>query len=118
LILHQNGRDQRATRLDDAEAKRLADESAARADAIARRFKEQKPQNRKTAAFLKRCQQLPAGYGFITTEAGRELVRARVVHDNGRAVRIGSSQRQPLPGERAEIACERRGSKIRKISPI
>jgi len=42
LTLHQNGTDQLARRLDDAQAKRIAEESAARAEAAAKRFKEQK----------------------------------------------------------------------------
>jgi hypothetical protein len=39
MILHQGGRDQTAKRLDDAEAKRLADAAAA----VAKRFKGQTP---------------------------------------------------------------------------
>jgi hypothetical protein len=42
LTLHQNGADQRATRLDDAEAKRIAGEDAARAALVAQRYKDQK----------------------------------------------------------------------------
>jgi len=43
LTLHQNGTDQTAKRLDDQAAKQAVDEAAARAEAAARRFKEQKP---------------------------------------------------------------------------
>jgi CubicO group peptidase (beta-lactamase class C family) len=43
LTLHQNGMDHSAKRLDDAEAKRMTDEAAAKAEAVAKRFKEQKP---------------------------------------------------------------------------
>ena len=43
LVLHQNGHDMSMTRLNDAEAKRVAEESAARAALAAQRFKDQKP---------------------------------------------------------------------------
>jgi CubicO group peptidase (beta-lactamase class C family) len=43
LVLHQNGHDMPMTRLNDAEAKRIADESAARAALASQRFKDQKP---------------------------------------------------------------------------
>ena len=43
LVLHQNGRDISMARLSDAEAKRIADESAARAALASQRFKDQKP---------------------------------------------------------------------------
>jgi hypothetical protein len=37
LVVHLNGMDSQARRLDDAEVKRMADEAAAKADAIAKR---------------------------------------------------------------------------------
>jgi CubicO group peptidase (beta-lactamase class C family) len=43
LVLRQNGHDTSMTRLNDAEAKRIADESATRATLAAQRFKDQKP---------------------------------------------------------------------------
>jgi cyanophycinase len=43
LILHQNGADRPMKRLDDAEAKRVTEESAARAAVAAQRYKDQKP---------------------------------------------------------------------------
>jgi D-alanyl-D-alanine-carboxypeptidase/D-alanyl-D-alanine-endopeptidase len=52
-VLHQAGRDQTAKRLDEAEAKRAADEVAARAAAVAKRFKEQ-TQSPGTEAALRR----------------------------------------------------------------
>jgi CubicO group peptidase (beta-lactamase class C family) len=42
-ILHQNGQDTSMTRLSDAEAKRITDQSAASAAVAAQRFKDQKP---------------------------------------------------------------------------
>jgi hypothetical protein len=61
LTLHQNGRDQRAERLDDAEAKRVADEASAKADAIAKRFKEQKPAPGSEAALRRAIDELQRG---------------------------------------------------------
>jgi len=61
LILHRMVRTQLGTRLDDAEAKRLADESAARADAIAKRFKEQKPAAGSEAAVRRAIEELRRG---------------------------------------------------------
>jgi CubicO group peptidase (beta-lactamase class C family) len=61
LTLHQNGRDQHAERLDDAEAKRVADESAAKADAIAKRFKEQLPAPGSEAALRRAIDELQRG---------------------------------------------------------
>jgi hypothetical protein len=43
LVLHQNGHDTQMHRLNDAEGKRIIDESAARASLAAQRFKDQKP---------------------------------------------------------------------------
>lgn len=42
-VLHQNGHDTSMTKLNDAEAKRITDESAASAAGAAQRFKDQKP---------------------------------------------------------------------------
>jgi CubicO group peptidase (beta-lactamase class C family) len=61
LILHQNGADQHAMRLDEAEARRIADESAAKADAIARRFKDQKPATGSEAALRRAIEELRRG---------------------------------------------------------
>ncbi len=61
LTLHQNGMDQPAKRLDDAAAKRIADESAAAAEAAARRFKEQKPAPGSEAALRRAIEELRLG---------------------------------------------------------
>ncbi|MCC6131329.1 MAG: serine hydrolase [Acidobacteria bacterium] len=61
LILHQNGRDMRAKRLDDAEASRIAEEAAARADLAAKRFKEQTPAAGSEAALRRNVEELRTG---------------------------------------------------------
>ena len=57
LTLHQNGRDMTAKRLDDAEAKRLADAAAA----AAKRFKDQTPAPGSEAALRKMIEDVRAG---------------------------------------------------------
>jgi hypothetical protein len=57
LILHQNGRDQIAKRLDDAEFKRLSDAAAA----VAKRFKDQTAAPGGEAALRKMIEELRAG---------------------------------------------------------
>lgn len=53
--------DQSAKGLDDAEAKRITDESAARAEAAAKRFKEQKPAPGSEAALRRAIEELRLG---------------------------------------------------------
>jgi cyanophycinase len=60
LILHQNG-DKPGKRLEDAEAKRLADEAAARAALAAQRYKDQKPQPGAEAALRRNIEELRLG---------------------------------------------------------
>ena len=57
MILHQNGRDQTAKRVDDAEFKRIADSAAA----VAKRFKDQKPMPGSDAALRKMIDDLRQG---------------------------------------------------------
>ncbi len=57
LTLHQNGRDQPATRLDDAESKRVADAAAA----TAKRFKDQTPVPGSDAALRKMIEDVRLG---------------------------------------------------------
>jgi CubicO group peptidase (beta-lactamase class C family) len=61
ITLHQNGTDQTARRLDDAEAKRIIDESAAKAEAAAKRFKEQKQAAGSEAAIRRGIDELRLG---------------------------------------------------------
>lgn len=61
LVLHQGGRDMSMTRLNDAEAKRITDESAARSALAAERFKNQKPTPRAEAAIRQNIADILAG---------------------------------------------------------
>jgi CubicO group peptidase (beta-lactamase class C family) len=61
LALHQNGRDMSMARLNDAEAKRIADESTARAGLAARRYKDQKPSPGAEAAIRQNIADILAG---------------------------------------------------------
>ncbi|MGO9257630.1 MAG: serine hydrolase [Bryobacteraceae bacterium] len=61
LINHQNGTDHPAKRIDDAEAKRMADEAAAKAELAARRFKEQKAAAGSEAALRRLIEELRQG---------------------------------------------------------
>jgi hypothetical protein len=61
LTLHQNGNDVAMARLSDAEAKRVADENAARDALAAKRFAEQKPAEGSEAAIRKDIADLAAG---------------------------------------------------------
>jgi CubicO group peptidase (beta-lactamase class C family) len=61
LTLHQNGMDHSAQRLDDAEAKRLTDAAAAKAEAVAKRYKEQKPAPGSEAVLRRAIEELRLG---------------------------------------------------------
>jgi hypothetical protein len=61
LTLHQNGMDHSAKRLDDAVAKRMTDEAAAKAEAVAKRYKEQKPAPGSEAVLRRAIEELRLG---------------------------------------------------------
>ncbi|MGA9245197.1 MAG: serine hydrolase [Silvibacterium sp.] len=61
LVLHQNGRDMTMAKLDDAEAKRITDESAARTALAGQRFKDQKPAPGAEAAIRQNIADILAG---------------------------------------------------------
>lgn len=61
LTLHQNGNDVSMARLSDAEAKRIADENAARDLLVAKRFAEQKPAEGSEAALRKDITDVASG---------------------------------------------------------
>ena len=61
LTLHQNGREFSMARLSDAEAKRAADEEAAKAALAAKRFADQKPAEGSEAAVRKNIADVVAG---------------------------------------------------------
>jgi CubicO group peptidase (beta-lactamase class C family) len=61
LVLHQGGRDNPMSRLDDAEAKRISDETAAKDAAAAKRFKDQQPDPASEAAIRRNIADILAG---------------------------------------------------------
>lgn len=61
LVLHQNGRDMSMPRVNDAEAKRIADESAARTALAAQHFNNQKPTPGAEAAIRQSIADILAG---------------------------------------------------------
>jgi hypothetical protein len=61
LILHQNGGDRPMKRLGDADAKRVADEAAAKAAVAAQRYKDQKPAAGSEDALRRNIEELRAG---------------------------------------------------------
>jgi len=61
LVLRQNGHDTSMTRLNDAEAKRIAEQSAARTALAAQRFKDQKPAPGAEAAIRQNIADIVAG---------------------------------------------------------
>lgn len=60
-VLHQNGHDTSLTKLNDAEAKHITDQSAASAALAAQRFKDQKPQPEAEAAIRQSIADILAG---------------------------------------------------------
>jgi hypothetical protein len=61
LVLHQYGHDTSMTRLNDAEAKQIADQSAAHTALAAQRFKDQKPTPGAEAAIRQNIADIVAG---------------------------------------------------------
>ena len=61
LVLHQGGRDNPMNRLEDAEAKRITDETAARDAMVAKRFKDQQPDPASEAAIRRNIADIQAG---------------------------------------------------------
>ncbi|HYL77078.1 MAG TPA: serine hydrolase [Bryobacteraceae bacterium] len=100
LTLHQNGDDQIAKRLEDAEAKRLADESAARAELAAKRFKEQKPAPGSEAALRRAIEELRLGqpdYSRMTPEFG-DVTRRQLPDLKSTVVGLGAVQSVTFKG--------------------
>ncbi len=61
LILHQNGADRKMSRLDDASAKRIDDEAAAKAAIAAQRYKDQRAAQGSEAAIRRDIEELQSG---------------------------------------------------------
>ena len=100
VTLHQNGMDQIAKRLDDAEAKRIADESAARTEVAAKRFKEQKPAPGSEAALRRAIEELRLGqpdYSLMTPEFA-EVTRRQLPDLKSTVVGLGAVQAVTFKG--------------------
>jgi CubicO group peptidase (beta-lactamase class C family) len=100
LTLHQNGMDQPATRLDDAEAKRIADESAARAEAAATRFKEQKPAPGSEAAVRRAVEELRLGQPdySLMSPAFADVTRQQLPNLKSTVIQLGAVQAVTFKG--------------------
>jgi hypothetical protein len=94
LTLHQNGQDQTARRLDDQEAKRIADEATARAERIAKRFKEQKAAPGSEAHLRRVIEELKAGQPDYSqmTPAFADVTRRQLSDLKSTALQLGAVQ--------------------------
>jgi hypothetical protein len=100
LIFHTNGTDQPAKRLDDAEAKRIADESAARADRVAKRFKEQKAAAGSEAALRRVIDELRLGQPDYSrmSPSFADFTRQQLADLKSTVVQLGSVQSVTFKG--------------------
>ncbi|MBZ5620296.1 MAG: DUF3471 domain-containing protein [Acidobacteriia bacterium] len=100
LILHQGGADRPMKRLEDAEAKRVAEESAARAALVAQRFKDQKPQPGSEAALRRNIEELRLGepkYDLMSPELA-DVTRRQVPQLKAQITRLGALQSVSFKG--------------------
>ena len=100
LTLHQNGMDQAAKRLDDAEGKRITEEAAARAERVARRFKEQKPAPGSDAALRRLFEEVRAGqpdYSHMSP-AFAEITRRQLSDLKSTVAQLGAVQTVTFKG--------------------
>ncbi len=100
LINHQNGTDHPAKRIDDAEAKRMADEAAAKAELAARRFKEQKAAAGSEAALRRLIEELRQGqpdYSQMST-AFADVTRQQLPDLKSGANQLGAVQSVTFKG--------------------
>jgi CubicO group peptidase (beta-lactamase class C family) len=96
LILRQNGAEQRATRLGEAETKRIAEEAAA----TALRFKEQKPAPGSEAALRRNIEELRRGepdYSRMSTGLA-EVTRQQLSSLKATIVQLGAVQSVTFKG--------------------
>jgi CubicO group peptidase (beta-lactamase class C family) len=100
LTFHQNGMDVLAKRLDDAEAKRLADESAARAEAAAKRFKEQKAAPGSEAALRRAIEELRLGQPDYSrmSPAFADVTRQQLSNLKSTVIQLGAVQSVTFKG--------------------
>jgi hypothetical protein len=90
LILHQNGRDIRAKRLDDAEAKRVTEAAAA----VAKRFKDQTPAAGSEAALRKMIEKIRVGkpdYSMMSSGLGG-ATRQQLIQLQSAVTELGAIQ--------------------------
>jgi CubicO group peptidase (beta-lactamase class C family) len=87
LVLHQGGRDQRAQRIDDAKAKRLA-------DYLAQHFKDQKPNPGSEAAIRRQIDELQRRQPKLEefTPALAEIARPQMPHTEDLIAGLGALQ--------------------------
>jgi len=87
LVLHQGGRDQRARRIDDAKAKRLA-------DYLAQHFKDQKPNPGSEAAIRRQIDELQRRQPKLEefTPALAEIARPQMPHTEDLIAGLGALQ--------------------------
>ena len=100
VTLHQNGRDQVAKRLNEAEAKRSADEAAAQAADVAKRFKEQTQSPGTEAALRRSIQELQAGepkYDLMTPQFA-EVTRQQLPQLKSMVAQLGAIQSVTFKG--------------------
>ena len=100
LTLHQNGTDHVAKRIDDAEAKRLADEASARAAEAAKRFKDQKPAEGSEAALRRTIEGLRSGqpeYSTMTPEFA-DVTRQQLPNLKAAVAQLGAVQSVTFKG--------------------
>jgi CubicO group peptidase (beta-lactamase class C family) len=100
LTLHQNGMDQPAKRLDDSEAKRVADEAAAKAEAAAKRFKEQTAAPGSDAALRRAIEELRLGQPDYSrmTPAFADVTRQQLSDMKSVVVQLGALQSVTFKG--------------------
>ncbi len=100
LTLHQNGMDHVAKRIDDAEAKHLADEASAKAAEAAKRFKEQKPAEGSEAALRRTIEGLRSGqpeYSTMTPEFA-DVTRQQLPNLKAAVAQLGAVQSVTFKG--------------------
>jgi CubicO group peptidase (beta-lactamase class C family) len=96
LILHQGGRDMPATRLDDAESKRIADAAAA----FAKRFKEQTPAAGGEAALRRLIDEVRAGkpnYDLMSSDMA-QVTRQNLAERQSQIAALGAVQSVAFKG--------------------
>jgi CubicO group peptidase (beta-lactamase class C family) len=100
VTLHQNGTDQTAQRLNDQEAKRIVEEAAARAERIAKRFKEQKAAPGSEAHLRRAIEELKTGQPDYSqmTAAFADVTRRQLSDLQSTILQLGAVQSVTFKG--------------------